>query len=67
MTALRTHLRHEPEALKSCLELLFEKMEVGRERSRETSCQLGGRLVLLLDRRDFAMPIRHWFRCHEAL
>ena len=69
MTALRTQLRKEPEALKSCLELMFEKMEVGKSSHRAhmpVACQLGGRLVLLLDRRDFAMPIRLWFRRHEA-
>lgn len=53
MTALRTHLREEVETLQRCLWQIFVKLETG--------C----RVVLLLDRRDFAARLRVFLRGHE--
>eukprot|EP00435_Cladocopium_sp_Y103_P015649 s410_g3.t2 len=53
MTALRTHLREEVETLHRCLWQIFMKLEA--------KC----RVVLLLDRRDFAAKLRGFLRSHE--
>ncbi|CAK8985343.1 unnamed protein product [Durusdinium trenchii] len=55
MSALRTHLREEPIALQRCLSKLFERLETG------------GRLALLLDRRDFAVEVRSFLRQQEEV